>query len=247
MWKVFGTCFSLAVAVVLLYLLGYIGTLQVNPDTQARNFTLQVVNKRGHGASGVGWDSNRVLTAAHVIRGNLSDYIVKQGDRAWSITGARYISDRDAVLLTIGSLLIDISEGGRIVEWSGPIPVPERGLTMSFGESVLVGSHPWGGPIQVSHGVVTGRNKYRLWTYMMDADINFGSSGGPVFDSEGKLIGIIVGMSTGKGPAFSVALPITEVLSGLERPNTGREGSIVGRGRDHRDGIYRLWYSTVPR
>ena len=207
--------------------------VEITPDANARSFTLRVVDDQGHGASGVGWGSGSVLTAAHVIQGGLSDYRVRQGDREWKIWGSRYIADRDAVIL--------------YVLGDGPVPRPDRrAAPMILGESVLVSGHPWSGPMQVSHGVVTGSNKWEVYRFNMDADISYGSSGGPVFDSAGRLIAIVVGMTASpSGPSFSIALPISEVLSGLERPNTGRAASIMGGGRGSRDGLHRPRYPAV--
>lgn len=205
----------------------------VNRDADARSFTLRVEDGQGHGGSGVAWATGSVLTAAHVINQDLSEYTVRLGDEEWTPFAARYIAERDAVILYV---------------WGdGPLPVPDRrhnGLVL--GEAVLAAGYPWGGPLQVSHGVVTGVSKYAPWTRMSDADVNPGNSGGPVFDKDGNLIAIITAGTTGWGASLSVCLPIKEVVSGLQRPAPGPPSRTVGRGRDSRNGLYRPRYPAVP-
>lgn len=219
-------CFSYLIVVRVL-------AKVTNPDASARSFTLRVEDGRGHGGSGVGWHDGTVLTAAHVIQGPLDDYTVREGDKEWSIIAARYIAGRDAVLL--------------YVLGDGPLPVPPRRDTpIEMGEPVLAAGYPWGGPCVVTSGLISGQSRHRAWCRMSNVDVNPGNSGGPVFDEDGNLIAIVIAGTTGWGASLAVVLPITEVLDGLEQPDTGREGSLVGRGRGHRDGLYRPRHPAVP-
>jgi len=218
----------------------------LSPDAHARAHTLLIVNEDGHGGSGVAWDETTVLTAAHVMKGDLSDYTVKQGDKAWGITEAQFIPDRDAILLTVGPLITPYGSG-MIVEWDGDLPVLDR-ADMRLGQTVLLAGHPWCGPVQVSHGVVTGQwGGSEDWLWVLDADSNPGNSGGPVFDEDGNLIAIVTAGTLGWGASLAVVLPISEVLSGLERTREEGTGGSVGRGRGSRNGLYRPRHPALSR
>lgn len=196
----------------------------LSPTEQAMALTLLVVDERGHGGSGVAIDCHRVLTAGHVVWGDdPRSYKVKLGDREWDVLYARQLEGMDAAILTV--------HGGE-----SP-PVANTNLSITHGQRVLVTGHPWCGPVQVTHGVMSGESRWDD-EWMTDADAAPGSSGCPVWNDNGELIAIVVAGTIGRGATFTVVLPISEILSGLEQPwRVGTEGT-VGRGRVSRDGLY---------
>ncbi len=197
------------------------------------SYTLLVVDEWGHGGSGVAIGRYHVLTAGHVVEGrDARDYKVQLGDQEWNILFARQLEGMDAAILT--------------VQGTPPPPVPPIGLAFEQGEPVLVTGHPWCGPVQVTHGLLSGKGRHHPSEWLTDADAAPGSSGCPVWNADGELIAIVVAGTTGRGATFTVILPISEVLSGMEEPwGVGAEGT-VGRGRGSRDGLYRPRYPTVP-
>ena len=204
-----------------------------DPADDAMSYTLLVVDEWGHGGSGVAIGRYHVLTAGHVVEGrDARNYKVQLGDQEWDILFARQLKGMDAAILT--------------VQGTPPPPVPPMGTIFEQGEPVLVTGHPWCGPVQVTHGLLSGKGRHHPSEWLTDADAAPGSSGCPVWNADGELIAIVVAGTTGRGATFTVILPISEVLSGMEEPwGVGAEGT-VGRGRGSRDGLYRPRYPTVP-
>jgi S1-C subfamily serine protease len=60
----------------------------------------------------------------------------------------------------------------------------------SAGDPLLVMGYPSGGSLQSTPGIVSGKAPNDYWA--TDAEAGSGSSGGPVFDSEGALIGMLL-------------------------------------------------------
>ncbi len=81
------------------------------------------------------------------------------------------------------------------------VPTIERGLLrkkeVKLGEDVLVAGFPYGdilGSIKVTKGIVSGRTGLRnQGEFQIDAATQPGNSGGPVYDKNGNIIGIVVG------------------------------------------------------
>lgn len=202
-----------------------------DPVEEAMSLTLLVVDERGLGGSGVAIGNYHVLTAGHVVGDDPRNYKVKLGDREWDVLFARQLKGMDAVILT--------------VQGSEPPPIVDTSPSITHGQRVLVTGHPWCGPVQVTHGVITGKSRWERDEWMTDADAAPGSSGCPVWNENGELIAIVVGVTIGRGSTFTLVLPISEVLSALEQPwRIGTKGT-VGRGRGSRDGLYRPRYPAV--
>ncbi len=111
---------------------------------------------------------------------------------------------------------------------------PMQAATLSpapvqIGDVVLAMGAPWGLARSVTMGIVSctdryleGSGRYTLW-YQTDAAISPGNSGGPLVDTEGRVVGLNArGMSHGD-QAFTIPSPIIlEVLPSLrERGDAG--------------------------
>lgn len=79
-----------------------------------------------------------------------------------------------------------------------------RSLTVRIGEQVYVIGNPRGADKTISEGIVSNKVSIdgTLWL-QTDAAVNYGSSGGGLFDQEGRFIGLL----TAKHDGFGYALP----------------------------------------
>jgi S1-C subfamily serine protease len=151
---------------------------------------------------------NHVVTAQHVIRGITEIYVIFYDGMvspASIINSSRY---HDVALLelerptTIGPLLMSDSKN------------------VSVGDDVLVIGHPFGETNSLTVGVVSqvnrleniGRERQEAqWVcnlIQFDAPVNPGNSGGPLFNANGKVIGMVVARVNpylGKGMGLAVA------------------------------------------
>jgi len=87
------------------------------------------------------------------------------------------------------------------------------------GEFVMALGAPWGLNRSISIGIIScinrylpGKSEYSLW-YQTDASISPGNSGGPMIDTDGKIIGInTLGMFGGGTLAFTIPSDTVEVI-----------------------------------
>jgi len=144
------------------------------------------ISKHGH-----------ILTAAHVIEGYVFPPSVQTytDNNCWYAATVIYIdATRDLALLKI-NYPSDRYARLRV------LPLLE------IGESVIAIGHPLGLDWTVTHGIISRLEPDSLWT-QNDAAVNPGNSGGPLFDMEGRLIGINTAMYTSSIFPVSVGLSI---------------------------------------
>ena len=183
-------------AIIALFIL-LLAWLYANPGLPTYQPTestvVKVVLKQGHG-SGVSIGGGYVLTAAHVVKGvntvtlKTKDGKTREADVLWANT------DYDVALLrTSDTKLEAASLDCRIA--------PEGASIISYGN-----------PLQVEFAAAYGRiagspRKFGPWHSVFVTDITtvMGQSGGPVFDEDGKLIGLTVGVM-GAPLGFSMSL-----------------------------------------
>ncbi len=166
-----------------------------------------------------------VLTAAHVVDG-ADAIVVKTQDGAFRRSELIFSEpDADVALL-------------RLVEPDAGLPHAELGDSdrLAVGQSTYIIGNPRGLENSLSVGHISGFREFnRLYDgtvlaefIQTDAAINSGNSGGPVFDSQGRVIGIaswILSHSGGsEGLGFVVAINTARQLLALEdRAWTGME------------------------
>ncbi len=183
-----------------------------------------VVAIQAGGGSGTGIivaDNGTIITADHVIA-NASAIVVTYADG--TLTRATVLSSNkqmDIAMLTPARL--------------PQIVVPATlGGTADIGAPVVAIGNPLGLTDSVSAGVVSGLNRSantdtgkRSGLIQFDASINPGSSGGPLLDGRGMVIGIVVALAAPDGrDAFAgigFAVPIGSALGGTagNGPGTG--------------------------
>jgi S1-C subfamily serine protease len=151
------------------------------------------VSKMGH-----------VITNAHVVQ-NCNKITI--GDNANKQVPAELINtDRsnDLALLKLSTLEMASAESKSLIQKLGIVVVPlaSKGLLRSddvrLGEKVLVAGYPFGdtfsNTIKVTTGVVSatrgaGDNSGQ---FQLDAAVQPGNSGGPIYDSGGNIVGVVV-------------------------------------------------------
>jgi serine protease Do len=89
-----------------------------------------------------------------------------------------------------------------------------------IGESVFAIGNPFGLQHSVSSGIISAKNRtIGLGAYdrfiQTDASINFGNSGGPLFNMKGEVIGINTAINAA-GQGLGFAIPINDALSHVE-------------------------------
>jgi S1-C subfamily serine protease len=176
---------------------------------------------RGSGTGVIVADDGTIITAAHVIV-NASAIVVTYADG--TLTRASVVSADKK--LDIALLL--------------PARLPQVVVPATLGGAADVGApvvaigNPFGLTDSVSAGVVSGLNRSadtdtgkRSGLIQFDAAVNPGSSGGPLLDSGGKVIGIVVALADPSGKdefaGIGFAVPIGAALGGTtgNQPGTG--------------------------
>ena len=151
------------------------------------------VSKMGH-----------VITNAHVVKGCNR---VTVGDNANKQVPAEIINtDRsnDLALLKLSSLDMASAESKSLIQKLSivVIPLASKGLLRSedvrLGEKVLVAGFPFGdffsNSIKVTTGVVSATRGPGddSGQFQLDAAIQPGNSGGPIYDSSGNIVGVVI-------------------------------------------------------
>ena len=124
---------------------------------------------------------------------------------------------------------------------------------LRVGETVFAVGCPVGLDHTVSAGIVSALNRTGVMpnrflpTIQLDAAINLGNSGGPLFDSSGALVGITSARSS-RGQGIGFAIPIDRVrvyLRALYQGEAGRSGVIgatITAEPETRDSLAALGY-----
>jgi S1-C subfamily serine protease len=168
--------------------------------------------ERTDGNVGSGWvvdlgTDRYVVTNAHVVDGESALWI-ETSDGAGRVANVVYVSAR-----------IDLA----ILEVPGGLSVPALAFVAGEvfrGERVVIGGNPGGLAFITSEGVVAGMVRGTPLAaqacgpdadcIVLDAEAEPGSSGGPVVDHQGRVIGMLWGVYN--GASFSLAIP-AQVLS----------------------------------
>ena len=163
------------------------------PSPQSGTGSGFFVSKMGH-----------VITNAHVVQ-NCKKITI--GDNANKQVPAELIntdSSNDLALLKLSTLEMASAESQSLIQKLGIVVVPlaSKGLLRSedvrLGEKVLVAGYPFGelfsNTIKVTSGIVSatrgpGDNSGQ---FQLDAAIQPGNSGGPIYDIGGNIVGVVI-------------------------------------------------------
>jgi putative serine protease PepD len=176
---------------------------------------------RGSGAGIIVADTGTILTADHVLVD----------------ASAIMVTFADGTMTTATVLSTDKK---RDIALLGPTRLPQVVVPATLGGAPDVGApvvaigNPFGLTDSVSAGVVSGLNRSadtdtgkRSGLIQFDAAVNPGSSGGPLLDDRGRVIGIVVALADPGGKdtfaGIGFAVPIGAALGGTtgNQPGTG--------------------------
>lgn len=163
--------------------------------------------ERPRSSSGSGFFVSKlghVVTNAHVV--NQCQRVTVGENASNQIHAALVATDKrnDLALLKLGSLDLASAETKTLISKIGIkiVPLADHGLLRSkdveLGESVLVAGFPFGdifsNTIKVTGGMVSavrgaGDNSGQ---FQMDAAAQSGNSGGPIYDENGNIVGVVV-------------------------------------------------------
>ena len=173
------------------------------------------IGQRWGVGSGVVVGDARVVTNAHNVRREEVAITLNDGSAVTgTVEGADV--DRDIALVDLPG-----REGG--IEW------PETQVELRIGDPVFALSNPGGRGLRVTFGFVSGtqrsfrgpRGRRIAGSIEHTAPLLPGSSGGPIVDDKGRLLGI----NTNRlGEGFYLAIPADDALRGLVA-TLGRRGS----------------------
>lgn len=220
--------------------LGSMATLyrQLNPGV----VNIQIhKEERGfrYGTAGAGFildDNGHVVTNYHVVKG--ADWVTviyyNEFETKGEIIGADIVSDL-AIIKVDG-----LADGAR------PLLLGDSS-EVAVGDWAIAIGNPLGQRNSLSVGVISGVNRiipslapdYLIpGVIQTDADLNLGSSGGPLFNARGEVIGLNSQIATGPmagGPAVGLAIPINlvrQVASELIENGTYRWPWLGAQGRN---------------
>jgi putative serine protease PepD len=182
------------------------------------------------------------VVVVRTAKGSLGTGVIVAED-ATVLTANHVIADRSAVTLTFAdgtksAATVAAADPEHDVATLTPATLPQPIVPATLGGAAEVGGdvvaigNPLGLTYSVSSGVVsaTGRTaQTNGGTYsgliQFDASVNPGSSGGPLLDGEGNVIGIVLSIADpGRDDAFAgiaFAVPIGTALAGGEGPGSG--------------------------
>ncbi|CAM3159452.1 MULTISPECIES: MarP family serine protease [unclassified Tsukamurella] len=166
----------------------------------------------------------RVVTNAHVVAGTRSVQVTVDGTKKYSAQVVYFDAQTDVAVLNVPGLQ---AKPLRIV-FNGAKP----------GDPGFVLGYPGGGPLTLSSSRVRsqqtleGRNIYRdaqvrRDVYLLRGQVRPGNSGGPVFDREGNVVGVIFGVAVDDADT-AFALTAKQVEPALQAGTTATAGVSTG-------------------
>lgn len=155
-------------------------------DAQHQNLAL---------GSGLVIESGKVLTNKHVIEGARYAFALSAGGKKFTVAGIHALdSKNDLTLLSIPGLQAST--------------VKLSHDSVEIGQRVYAIGNPEGLANTISEGIISGRRTLQGNSlYQITAPISPGSSGGPIVDEQGAVVGIAVG-AFGSGQNLNFAIPI---------------------------------------
>lgn len=158
-------------------------------------------NKRKSAGTGVAVSAQLLATNCHIAR-NADSYIVKIKNDFRKAKLVYQDFSHDLCLLEIPG------------EKFQPVEFRDSS-TVDIGEEVYAIGNPHGLEKSISRGIISNKHKFLGDTVLQtDATISFGSSGGGLFDTEGRLVGITRAGHRFKDIAFAVPSDwITNILN----------------------------------
>jgi serine protease Do len=172
--------------------------------------SLTLVKARGLEASRVGSGfavgGGSVVTNEHVVADASKITVEPTASRGTGPAAARLVADRPAVDLALLRSEIDM-EGLPLGKFEA----------VTVGQPVFVVSNPKGLEATFSEGIVSSiRSRNGNTVLQITAPVSEGSSGGPVLNEEGKVVGVVFAVREG-GQNLNFAVPVSYVRKLLRR------------------------------
>jgi hypothetical protein len=181
------------------------------------------------------WAAPKVLvTNAHVV--DAGKIFVKLGPVRLPCTVIAVDHHNDLATLTV-----DAEVATTPVKLSTTLPKP--------GDAVFVIGNPEGLEKAISQGIVAGiRKTDGRELIQITAAISHGSSGGPVFDGKGEVIGVTVGMlDAGQNLNFAIPVRFVSDILSNKQATTGRDSqAVLDRLQKAADQMGNLEYAESP-
>ena len=159
-------------------------------------FVVEALNESGSVVaigSGVAVESDQIVTNKHVIEGGVT-LRVKQGSKTWPATLTHLDLDHDLCRLKVNGLK------------AAPVPL-RLSSALAVGERVYAIGAPEGLELTLSEGLISGLREFeQVRLIQTSAAISPGSSGGGLFDAQGRLVGITT-FFLQEGQNLNFALP----------------------------------------
>lgn len=186
--------------------------LAATPDTAevAARVAQSVFTVETGEGEGSAWavDEERVVTNFHVVADAWADDLpsvtLRQDERTWSGTIVEVSPAEDLAVIAVDGPSFE--------------PLGRSGKRPEVGDPVLVVGSPLGLGGTVASGIVSAYRTEEGMEYLQfSAPVSPGSSGGPVVDSAGRVIGVAVAKLVGFGAeGLSFAIPITRACEALD-------------------------------
>ncbi|MHA7984243.1 MarP family serine protease [Rathayibacter sp. CAU 1779] len=145
-------------------------------------------------STGSGWVEAQgvVVTNAHVVAGASSVGVIGQDGRGYSATVVAFDPQRDVAVLSVPDLTA---------------PALSTGGTLTAGDGAVVAGYPGGGPYTLGSARIRGElnaagtdiyqhDAVLRDIYSLRATVRPGNSGGPLFDDQGEVVGMVFARST---------------------------------------------------
>lgn len=164
--------------------------------------TLPFSSKYGHGTGVFISNGKYVITAAHVA--NMAPLVkLSTADGRVARASVLFLDQKNDLALL------------KVLRTDWFVVAPETSQEYTIGEEVFAIGNPLRFKYIITHGIISGLDEGRL---VSDAPVNFGSSGGPLFNLAGEIVGITHAIYAGERiyNPMSIFISVTEVNKFLE-------------------------------
>ncbi len=177
---------SLTLAFLLFCSMAYADFKKVVRHSLSSVYVVVSENKKslGTGFAAKGY----IITAAHVVSGSKKAYVANKDGKIYKVKVVYRDIKKDVALLEV----IEDSDF-------------KFDTSVELGEDVIVIGNPFGYFFSISKGIVSAKRSEFI---QIDARIERGSSGGPVFDEEGNVIGMVAQ----KRASISLIIPASTIM-----------------------------------
>lgn len=172
-----------------------------------------VVSIQVSGGSGTGFNISErglIITNYHVLRGKQWADVRFGPSQLYRSTQWRSLPEIDLAIMDIGGQEL-------------PTASLAKGYELEIGEKVIIIGNPLGFAKLIVEGEIIGYRNLPYWeqpVLLIDAPIHSGSSGSPVFNKDGEVVGIIFATLRNSGRAqeqtFGLAIPVEYLISNME-------------------------------